>query len=223
MAKSSSTPRTNRRLRSAWRAAHAPVADVSRLARRAASVVPLLVLPASIWRIAVCTFHIPLTDDLPPDASGDLPSWLPLEIYVILLSLVSEIMAFSAVGLVAAWGERFPRWVPALRGRRVPTWFAVVPAAAGAVVLTLLCTWVAVTASLGLNVQGERPAVDLLNLESWQGVVVVASYAPLLAWGPLLGVLTVAYAQRRARARRRADASHWPCGGWTPAGSRAVR
>jgi hypothetical protein len=180
-------------------------------------VVPLLVIPASVWRIAVCTFHLPLTDELPPDASGDLPSWLPLEIYVILLSVVSEALAFSAVGLVAAWGERFPRWIPVLKGRRVPTWFAVAPAAAGATVLTLLCTWVAVMASFGLDVQGERPTVPLLNFDSWQGVVVVASYAPLLAWGPLLGVLTVAYARRRARRPASASAGLAPASAGAPA------
>lgn len=167
-------------------------------------MVPLLVLPASIWRIAVCTFHLPLVGEtLPPDASGDLPSWLPLEIYVILLSLASEILAFSAVGLVAAWGERFPRWIPILRGRAVPTWFAVTPAAAGATVLTLLCTWVAVTASLGVNVQGEEPTVDLLTFDTWEGTLTILMYAPMLLWGPLLGALTIAYGRRRRGARAR--------------------
>lgn len=190
---------TIRQVQRAWDAAHRPVEDVPAWARRVALVVPLLVLPASIWRIAVCTFHVPLVDALPPDASGDLPSWLPLEIYVILLSIVSEILAFSAVGLVAGWGERFPRWVPIVRGRVVPARFALVPAAAGAVVLTLLCTWVAITAALGLNVRGEEPTVRLLTLETWQGALTVVVYAPLLAWGPLLGALALAYARRRSR------------------------
>jgi hypothetical protein len=44
-----------------------------------------LVLPSSLWRIAVCTFHAPIVDGgLPADSSGNLPSWLPLEIYVVL-------------------------------------------------------------------------------------------------------------------------------------------
>lgn len=189
------------RIKRAWDAAHRPVEGVPLWARRAALVVPLLVLPSSAWRIAVCTFHLPLVDDLPPDASGDLPWWLPLELYVILLSLVSELLAFAAVGLVAAWGERFPRWIPILRERVVPTWFAAVPAAAGAAVLTLLTTWVAVTAAFGVNVQGERPEVVLLTVDTWEGVVVIAGYAPLLAWGPLLGALTVAYVRRRSAQR----------------------
>lgn len=37
-----------------------------------------------------------------------------------------------------------------------------------------------------------------LNVEDWQGVLAIAAYAPLLAWGPLLGAVTVAYYRRRA-------------------------
>jgi hypothetical protein len=162
-------------------------------------LVPLLVLPSSLWRIAVCTFGVPLVDDLPPDASGDLPSWLPLAVYAVLLSLVSEVLAFSAVGLVARWGEVFPRWIPGLRGRRVPIAFAAVPAALGAAILTVLSTWVAITAALGVNIQGEEPEVKLLTFDTWDGTVVIATYAPLLAWGPLLAALTVAYVRRRRR------------------------
>jgi hypothetical protein len=183
---------------SAWTAAHEPVAGVPPWARRVALVVPLLVLPSSIWRIAVGTFHAPLVEGLPPDASGGLPDWMPLGLYVLLLSVASELLAFSAVGLVARWGEVFPRWLPVLRGRAVPTWFAVVPASVGAVVLTVMATWVAVTAPLGLTIQGDRPSVRVLTFESWQGVVAVIAYAPLLAWGPLLGCLTVAYRRRRS-------------------------
>jgi hypothetical protein len=140
-----------------------------------------------------------LVDDLPPDASGDLPSWLPLAVYAVLLSLVSEVLAFSAVGLVARWGEVFPRWIPGLRGRRVPIAFAAVPAALGAAILTVLSTWVAITAALGVNIQGEEPEVKLLTFDTWDGTVVIATYAPLLAWGPLLAALTVAYVRRRRR------------------------
>ncbi len=186
-------------VRQAWADLHRPVAGVAPWARRAALTVPLLVLPSSLWRIAVCTFSVPLIDDVPPDASGDLPSWLPLGIYVVLLSLASEALAFTAVGLVARWGEVFPRWIPGLGARRVPILFAAVPAALGATVLTLLSSWVAITAALGVNVQGEEPEVRLLTFDTWEGALVVATYAPLLAWGPLLGALTVAYVRRRSR------------------------
>jgi hypothetical protein len=112
---------------------------------------------------------------------------------------VSEVLAFSAVGLVARWGEVFPRWIPGLRGRRVPIAFAAVPAALGAAILTVLSTWVAITAALGVNIQGEEPEVKLLTFDTWDGTVVIATYAPLLAWGPLLAALTVAYVRRRRR------------------------
>ena len=69
--------------------------------------------------------------------------------------------------------------------------------------MTLLSTWVAITAALGVNVQGEEPEVRLLTFDTWEGAVVVVTYAPLLAWGPLLAALTVAYVRRR---RHRAPA-----------------
>jgi hypothetical protein len=31
-----------------------------------------------------------------------------------------------------------------------------------------------------------------LHFNSWQQVIFVAAYGPLLAWGPLLGIVTVA-------------------------------
>lgn len=78
----------------------------------AALVVPLTVLPSSLWRISAVTLHLPIMRDVGPDASGDLPSWMPLELYVVLLSVFSELLAFTAVGLVATWGEVFPGGFP---------------------------------------------------------------------------------------------------------------
>jgi hypothetical protein len=138
------------RLRDAWAAAHHPVPGVPRWARNAAYAVPYTVFPSSLWRIAVCTFHMPIGRG--QIGSGTAPSGVPgvpLELYVIVLSVVSELIAFTAVGLVSPWGEVVPRWIPALHGRRVPTLAAVVPAALGAAALTLLWTWAAVSNSLG--------------------------------------------------------------------------
>lgn len=188
-------------VRARWEAAHRAAPGVPAWARAAATIIPFLVLPSSLWRITACTFHVPLVDGLPADVSGNLPSWLPVEIYVILLSIASEVVAFSAVGLVATWGEVFPRWVPGLRGRRVPPLVAVVPAAAGAAVLTLVATWVAISYPLGLDIRGDSTsqAFGLFSFHTWQGALAIAAYAPLLGWGPLLGALTVAYARRRRR------------------------
>ncbi|HEY7264247.1 MAG TPA: hypothetical protein VH589_22545 [Trebonia sp.] len=192
------TPHADR-VRATWAAAHAPAAGVSRRARIAALAVPLTVLPSSAWRIAVCTFHAPIArgglgSSLGPSGLPGVPLWL----YVILLSIVSELLAFAAVGLVSTWGEVFPRWIPVLRGRRVPALSAVIPAALGAAVLTLLWTWTAVSLSLGLRVDLHSRLQDSpITFGDWQGLVAVAAYAPLLLWGPLLGAVTISYWRRR--------------------------
>jgi len=92
----------------------------------------------------------------------------------------------------------FPRWIPVLSGRRVPTLAAVVPAALGAVVLTLLWTWVAVSFSLGMRINGRPLGSDsVLSFDDWKGLVAVIAYAPLLLWGPLLAAATIGYWKRR--------------------------
>jgi hypothetical protein len=187
------------RLRGAWAAAHRPVPRVPLWARNAAYAVPYTVLPSSLWRIAVCTFHVPIgRGDI---GSGTAPSGVPgvpIELYVIVLSIVSELLAFTAVGLISTWGEVFPRWVPMLHGHRVPTLAAVVPAALGAVVLTLLWTWVAVSLSLGMRINGgPLTSGSPVSFDDWKGLVAVVAYAPLLLWGPLLGAVTISYWKRR--------------------------
>ena len=108
-------------------------ADVPRWAVLTAYAVPFTVLPSSIWRIVTI-----FSDER--HGSGDVPEWVPMWVYVTLLSILSELLAFTALGLVATWGEVWPRWLPFLQGRRVPRPAAVVPAALGAVVLTLVWT-----------------------------------------------------------------------------------
>jgi hypothetical protein len=189
------------RLRGAWAAAHAPAAGVSRRARIAAFAVPVTVLPSRAWRIAVCTFHAPIArgDLIAGVTASGLPG-VPLAAYVVALSVVSELLAFTAVGLVCTWGEVFPRWLPGLRERRVPPLAAVVPAGLGAVVLTLLWTWAAVALGLGRGIDGHPlSAAAPLSFGDWQGLLAVAAYAPLLLWGPLLGAVTVSYWKRRRR------------------------
>lgn len=186
----------------AWERAHEPVVGVPVWARRAALLVPLVVLPASLWRIAAFTLHLPIIKDRPADASGNLPGWVPLEAYVVLLSIASELLAFTAVGLVSTWGEVFPRWVPLLRERRVPTLAAVIPGALGAAILTVLWTYSLGMLAIGRTMSGaELQSGGALDTSTWQGVVAVTMYVPLVAWGPLLGAVTVAYYRRRRAAR----------------------
>ncbi|GAA2880738.1 hypothetical protein [Nonomuraea rubra] len=98
---------------------------VPRWARIAVYAIPVAVLPSSLWRL--------------PAAFSD-GMGVGERAYIVFLSVLSELVAFTAFGLVATWGERFPRWVPGLRGRRVPPPAAVIPAALGAGILTVLWT-----------------------------------------------------------------------------------
>ncbi|MFJ9891642.1 hypothetical protein ACIQRW_38155 [Streptomyces sp. NPDC091287] len=174
------------RFRAAWRAAHEPVAGVSRWTQLLAYAVPLVVLPSTIWRFPAA-FH----DGFSP---GDL--------YVIFLSVVSEAAAFAAVGLIAGWGEVFPRWVPFLHGRRVPTGVAVTLGTIGATILTLLWSVLTLLTELnGTTISGEALPDDFPNqVGGWQEVWYHICYTPLILWGPMLAVLTVAYGKRRRAA-----------------------
>jgi len=180
-----------------WRTAHRPLPDVPRWAVGAVWAIQLSVLPSSVWRVLTFTFHVPLWAGEVRDGTGS--AWMPTELYVVLLSLASEAAAFAAFGLVCRWGEVWPRWVPVLRGRRVPTAVAVVPAATGALLLTALWGWTTATGLAGRDVQG-RPHDDPgLTFETWQGTTMLLVYLPLVIWGPLLAALTVHYRRRRRR------------------------
>ncbi len=190
------------RLRAGWNAAHEPVAGVPRWARIAALAVPLTVLPSGLWRIAAFTFHLPILSGGALDAgegSDGLPSWLPGEVYVVLLSALSEVAAFTAIGLIAAWGEVFPRWIPGLRGRRVPIPAAVIPGLVGAAILTPMWTVVVVNCLVFQETIQGRPLPEgfPIHFHDWQGVLGAVAYAPLVAWGPLLAAVTIAYYRRR--------------------------
>ncbi|MFJ5044470.1 hypothetical protein [Streptomyces sp. NPDC088719] len=186
-------PRGEGRLRRVWRAAHEPAAGVPRWARRVAHGVPLVVLPSGIWRLGVL-----FTDD---KRGGVIEDWA-MNGYIVFLTLFSEVLAFTAVGLVARWGEVFPRWMPRLRGRRVPTAAAVVPAAIGATILTLVFTVIAtVTTVTQSKINGDPLPADFPSeAGGWEAVYFYAAYLPLVLWGPMLGILTYAYWRRRASA-----------------------
>ncbi|MFC9294895.1 hypothetical protein ACFTWH_14680 [Streptomyces sp. NPDC057011] len=184
-----------RGMRAAWKAAHEPVAGVPRWARIAAYAIPFTVLPSGLWRLGLL-----FVDHAGAD-TGQLPEWLPIEVYVVILSVVSELLAFTAVGLVAAWGEVVPRWIPVLGGRRVPRAAAAVPAALGALALTALWTVLAaVTQVAGTTLLGDPIPADFPSeVGGWTALWFYVCYAPLVLWGPLLGVVTVAYWRRRRR------------------------
>ncbi|MFF4223926.1 hypothetical protein ACFYZH_13840 [Streptomyces abikoensis] len=163
---------------------------VPRRLDRTARAVPLVVLPSGLWRMAMAV-------GVPVGFSGQLAEdWRPgLETtsYITLLTLVVELLAFLTLGLVRPWGERTPRWLPLLGGRHVPVWAAVVPAALGALAVTACVMpmfWGHLPGSAGAAEGPHGAAAWIMN----------ACYLPLLLWGPLLAVVTVAYARRRLRA-----------------------
>lgn len=171
-------------------------AGVPRWAVIAAYVTALTALPSGIWRIAAMVGGVPLLELDPAIRQGtgalsEGPWW-----YVIPLSVVTEALAFLAIGLVAVWGEVWPRWMPVLRGRRVPVAAAVVPATMGATILMAL-PYVLVMFALGMGVNGEP---SRLVVNGWQVAVFWIAYGPLALWGPLLAVLTVHYFRRRTAA-----------------------
>ena len=113
------------------------------------------------------------------------PSWGTVHVLWISALLVG--LGLLTLGLVRRWGEVVPEWVPGLGGRRIPRRAAIIPAATGAIALTLL--WLSVFSSTG-------EIFDEFGVHGAARVVVFACYAPLLLWGPLLGAVTVSYARR---------------------------
>ncbi|MCX4395627.1 MULTISPECIES: hypothetical protein [unclassified Streptomyces] len=189
-------PTATERLRAAWNSAHAPVPGVPRWARVAAYVIPFTVLPSGLWRITTVVFHV---GDDGAHGAGQLPSWLPGPVYIVALSIVSELLAFTAIGLIAAWGEVLPHWIPLLGGRRVLPLAAVLPAALGATILTVLWTTAFATSLSGLTIQGRQLPDDYPSesMHGWQLAFFDLTYAPLLLWGPLLAAVCFAYWRRR--------------------------
>lgn len=161
---------------------------VPRWAVLAAHAVPLCVLPSGLWRVALVLGLAGYNEDY-RWAAWERP-------YVIGLSVVCEGLALLTLGLVRPWGEVVPRRVPWLRGRRIPIPVVVVPAALGATLITMLCAYAALNQVFGfvepLNDNGDSgPTGGPAAWALW------AAYAPLIAWGPLVAVLTVAYRRRR--------------------------
>jgi len=87
------------------------------------------------------------------------------------------------LGLIRPWGEVFPRWLPGIRGRRVPVTLAVIPATIVSLALV----------SAGLDVLTSD--LGLTALRRRDGYVLPMTLWPL--WGAVLGLATYAYTVRR--------------------------
>ncbi|MEU8541291.1 hypothetical protein AB0C52_15095 [Streptomyces sp. NPDC048717] len=158
-----------------------------RWAAVAAHTVPYAVLPSGLWRLALVA-GLPVTRDAGVGSLG-----LGTSGYAVGLTLVSELLAFLTLGLVRPWGEVFPRRLPLLGGRRVAPAGATGAALAGAVALCGVAAWGAYARYAGLGPH--------IPVSPSQRAVLVACYAPLLAWPPLLAAVAVAYRRRRGSER----------------------
>jgi proline iminopeptidase len=155
-------------------------ASAARWGRWATYAAAMLALPYPIVRIA-WGLGIPL--GVPAGSLDD--SGLGLRIGESVLGGLAVGGAVLTLGLTQRWGEVFPRWIPRLRGRRVPIWLAVVPATWAAVVMSQaglrIVTW---------TLTGEAS----ITADDW------GSGAPglfWLPWGVALGAATYAYYLRR--------------------------
>jgi hypothetical protein len=163
-------------------------APVPRWAVVAAHLVPLATLPSSLWRIPVAFgFTMGMVDE------GDFADvGVGESLYVLSLSVILESLALLTLGLVRPWGERAPRWIPLIGGRDVPVKPVVWTAGLGALALAAIWAY-AFRDFLSL------PDVEFTH-DAWH-VLLVACYAPLLLWAPLLAAVTWDYWRRRVRGR----------------------
>jgi len=123
---------------------------------------------------------VPATEALPPST----------RLWGLLLGGAALLGAVLTIGLIRPWGERFPRWVPAVAGRPVPIAVAAVPGGLVAAVVT--------SAAL--------PMIMLLSVEPTEaGPGGMSGTERLLAlllfpcwiWGPLLGLAVWGYVGHR--------------------------
>ncbi|MBA3780507.1 MAG: hypothetical protein H0X12_01460 [Nocardioides sp.] len=143
---------------------------------------PLIPLPSTVWRLLL-VLGVPAgmsaqgIQTLAPQGEG--------AVYLVVLCLLSELAALASLALVRPWGRMVPRWSPILAGRPVPRRVTLGAAWSGTVVLGVLWTpflawWI-------------LPHPDLT---ATGGTAIGLVYLPLVAWAPLLAMLTISFGRR---------------------------
>lgn len=151
-------------------------------------------LPYGVLRM---TWLLPPGLRVAPDSVDAEPG---LRLFGLLIGLAAIGGSLLTLGLIARWGEVWPRWLPVLRGRPVPSRLPVAFAGTVAVLTTIS----------GISMIRQEIAIG----GDWLTVLVM----PFLLWGPLLAAAALAYHYRRRPPCRR-------CGrvvGATPEGSRTL-
>ncbi|MFI9362550.1 hypothetical protein ACIG5E_16080 [Kitasatospora sp. NPDC053057] len=176
----------------------APVAPTvppaPRWAQLAAKAAVLSTVPSGLWRIVFgFGVQVGFTGATAAEYGAHQPGWGT--VYCVVLSALTEALAFLTLGLVRPWGLVAPRWIPLIGGRRVQPLAAIVPALLGSVILTVL-------GMEGLFGGWAHNLAEPDSPHGFAGLVMTAAYLPLVAWGPLLGAVTVDYARRTLWRRR---------------------
>ncbi|MEH7383485.1 hypothetical protein V7138_23710 [Bacillus sp. JJ1533] len=96
------------------------------------------------------------------------------------------------IGLIQKWGEEIPRWVPFIRGKRVPIMMAVIPASIIAIALTT-AGFIFTIGFFALKF-GFVPAEGIVLSEIGGTIGPMLTWVP---WGVALGLATISYYYRR--------------------------
>lgn len=152
------------------------LATIPRWVTAAAFAIPLLVLPSAAWRTAYIV-DVWIAGPGPCDTRS-----LGEGLYILSLSVVSLGFALLTTGLVRPWGDRVPLRV------------AVGVGAAGASLIGLLTAYFLLNQAFGFV---EGPVKPVPAGCSTPDGDVLALYAPLIAWAPLLAAVTWQHWLRR--------------------------
>ncbi|HWC30860.1 MAG TPA: hypothetical protein VG845_12345, partial [Dehalococcoidia bacterium] len=90
--------------------------------------------------------------------------------------------------------EVLPRWIPVVGGKSLPPRLVAVSSAALASAVGLLVSYYVIKEALGLDIGTSRPLPDGCSAPD---LSVLVFYVPLIAWAPLLFLLTHHYYRRR--------------------------
>ncbi|MEV0717507.1 hypothetical protein [Asanoa sp. NPDC050611] len=82
------------------------------------------------------------------------------------------------IGLLRPWGERFPRWMPGLAGRRVPVRLATIPAAAVALAVgAASASFLTDSEALRLIADGDLAVLPMAFWPLWTVTLLLAAHA----------------------------------------------
>lgn len=111
-------------------------------------------------------------------------------------ALLAIIAIFLALALVRPWGQRFPKWIPILGGRKFHRWLLLIPAWVGGMLFTIFGGVSVIDMVLiGLGI---KPSGNMDGLEPWVFMIV---YGGFFIWGFTICLAALSY-QTRTRNRK---------------------